>query len=241
MGSTKDRRARATGRLGVREGERYALVPEEVMRSTAYAAQPDFAKAVLFAVACRFGGHNNGNLSLPFSEARDLGIAYQRKLYAGLPLLRKAGLVAMTRQGKLERGTKVCSLYAITWRAINRAPDGVSYDAGILPSVVPTNDWAKWEQPTDWAQIVRQKSRAHHGQIRSPTVGATTKINPVSPTVGAGRSPTVGATMPTIAHPPWVQEGAFIAPTVGETSKTPPPTPRTNGKHRAPRAPHRRR
>lgn len=103
-------------RLRTSRGERYALVPEEVMNSVAYAAMPDYGKTVMFALACRYHGHNNGDLSLPFSEARELGVAYQWKLYAGLQLLRKSGLVELTRQGKLERGTKVCSLYSLTWR-----------------------------------------------------------------------------------------------------------------------------
>ena len=165
---SKDRRARATGRLGVKEGERYALVPEEVMSSTAYTAQPDFAKVVLFAVACRSGGHNNGNLSMPFSEARKLGIAHQWKLYAGLQLLRKAGLIELTRQGRLEGGVKVCSLYAITWRAINREPDGVSYDAGILPSVVPSHEWARWHS--------RQTGRKSSAKLRARST-VRTKIH----------------------------------------------------------------
>jgi hypothetical protein len=243
---SKDRRARATGRLGVKEGERYALIPEEVMMSAAYHALPDYAKAVLVAVASRFNGHNNANLSMSFADARKLGIAYQWKLFGGLQLLRKVGLIEMTRQGRLECGTKVCSLYAITWRRINAAPEGVSYDAGIVMRPLPGHEWAKWEPPENWSQVVRETASAMHGlkkdsrliqsrkQLRSTTVGATEPIsaqpptiNPDSTTVGADRSTTVGATEPISAQPPWEKEGSIPAPTLVDSSKTSPLFPRT--------------
>jgi hypothetical protein len=242
MPAKKDKRGRATGRLGIKEGERYALMPEEVMTSTAYGAQPDFAKVTLFAVACRFSGHNNANLSIPFSEAEKLGIEYQWKLYAGLQLLRKAGLILMTRQGHLAAGSKVCSLYAITWRAINRAPAGVNYDAGILPSVVPSHEWAKWERPVDWARIVRDVTDAHHGRKkgsrwphRSTTGGAMATKIPVSTTGGAIRSTTGGAMGTDSRSTRGGLEGSIPAPPVVDTSKT-PPLHGGNGAHRATRS-----
>jgi hypothetical protein len=234
-------------RLGVEPGESYALVHEEVMNSAAYGAMPDFSKAVMFALACRYQGHNNGDLSLPFSEAHKLGVAHQWKLYAGLQLLRKAGLVEMTRQGKLERGTKVCSLYSVTWRGIDDPPAGVTYDAGIAAKPLPSNDWVRWTRPANWAAIVREVTNAHHGKKkpsrllrreakrRSTAVGAMAKLNPVSTTVGAGRSTAVGAMEPKTAQPAWVLERGFVAPTLVDTSKTPPSrTVRSNGSESPP-------
>jgi hypothetical protein len=205
-----DRRARTTGRLGVKRGDRYALIPEEVMSSVSYGAQPDYAKCVLFALACRCNGHNNGDLSLPFSEARQLGIAHQWKLFAGLQLLRKAGLILCTRQGQLQRGTKLCSLYALTWRGIDAAPPGVAYDAGLGPCPIASNAWAKWDKPAQWLETIREVTRANHGRSKIP----------VSTTLGKGRSTTLGANATKTAQPRWGTESANTAPTVVDTSKT---------------------
>ena len=185
------------------------------MTSAAYAATPDFAKSVLFAVACRYNGHNNGDLSLPYSEARQLGVAHQWKLYAGLQLLKKTGLIVCTRQGKLERGSKVCSLYAVTWRGIDAPRDHVSYDAGLSVCPIAGNDWARWVKPAEWLKTVRKVVAANHGR----------KKNPVSTTMGKGRSTMVGAADPVIAQPPGGTESTLVAPPMVDTSKTPPAGP----------------
>jgi len=196
----------------MREGEHYALISEEVMGSAAYRAQPDFAKVVLFAMACRYHGHNNGNLSLPIKDARALGVAYPWKLYAGLKLLTLAQLLECTRRGRLERGTKLCSLYALTWRPIDEAPDAVSYDAGITKTVLPRNDWAKWERPFEWTMTIKEVSKANHGRSK----------NPVSTTLGKGRSTTVGTEETKTDQPRWVKETSISVPRVVDTSETSP-------------------
>jgi hypothetical protein len=210
---TRKKRGRSVGKLGVERGERYALIPEEVQESIAYQALPDWAKVVLVALACRYNGFNNGDLSLPFSEAKRLGVSAQWKLYAGLRLLERADLIVCTRRGRLERGTKLASLYALTWRGIN-APGGggVQFDPGVVASPIPSNAWAKWEKPADWSAIVKAVRRANHGRA--------TKI-PVSTTLGNGRSTTMGATESVIAQPRWGKESPSVAPNMVDTSKTP--------------------
>jgi hypothetical protein len=209
MARRKDRKRKGS-RLGVERGDRYALLPEEVMESAAFHAQPDWAKGVLSALACRHNGYNNGDLSLPFSEAKRLAVSAQWKLYAGLRLLEKADLIVCTRRGRLERGTKLASLYALTWRGIN-ASERVQFDPGVVASPIPSNAWAKWEKPADWLAIVKAVRRANHGRA--------TKI-PVSTTLGNGRSTTMGATQSAIAQPRWGKESPSIAPNMVDTSKT---------------------
>ena len=164
-----DRRGRATGRLGVKRGEHYALLPEELMASTAYCALPDWAKVVLFALASRFNGHNNGNLSLPWSEARHRGISAPWKLYAGLRVLEKTDLVHCTRRGRLERGMKIPSLYALTWRGIDNC-ERIAFDEGVARSPIPSNAWAKWIKPPDWEQVFKQINRTARGRKKSHTI-----------------------------------------------------------------------
>lgn len=188
------------------------------MNSIAYNCQPDYAKVVLIALAARYQGHNNGDLSLPFSEARQLGVGQQWKLYAGLQLLRGAGLIEVTRQGMIMRGRKLCSLFAVAWKFIDKAPEGIEYDAGIA-SRPASNAWAQWEKPKDWLQIVKDAARRHHGQ----------KIRVGTTTVGAGRTTTVGAMVPKIAQLRGVTEKPFVAPTVDRSSKTLAVDSRMNG------------
>jgi hypothetical protein len=54
-------RRKGKGGLGVERGERYALIPEDVMTSVAYGAQPDFSIRVLNALCCGYLRH----MSLP--------------------------------------------------------------------------------------------------------------------------------------------------------------------------------
>ena len=208
----RDRRVRATGRLGMQRGEHYALVPEEVLGSLAYNALPDFGKVVMFAVAVRYHGYNNGNLSLTIADARSYGVAYPWKLYAGLQLLRRTELILCTRQGRLERGRKLCSLYAVTWRSIDPPPEGVSYDSGASTSALASNSWARWEKPEQWMQTVREVTRKNHGRPK----------NPVSTTLGKGRSTTVGTEETKTDQPRWVKETSISVPRVVDTSETSP-------------------
>lgn len=180
------------------------------MNSAAYAAQPDFAKVVLLAVAARYHGRNNGDLSLAIKDARVLGVAHPWKLYAGINLLRKGDLIECTRQGRLERGTKLCSLFAVTWRGIDAPPDGVAYDTGISSCAIPSHAWAKWEKPATWIQTVREVTIANHGRNKIP----------VSTTLGKGRSTTLGKGKPKTDQPPWVKESTISVPRVVDTSKT---------------------
>jgi hypothetical protein len=205
-------------RLHVTRGERYALIPEEVMEHDSYHAQPDWARSVLFALAARYNGNNNGDLSLPFSEAKRLGISAQWKLYAGLRLLEKAELIQCARRGRLERGTKLASLYALTWRGINECPN-VNFDAGISSCPIPSNAWVKWAKPDNWKQLVRSIAQANHGVEKNP-VAKRLRKNPDSTALGAGRSTALGVMSSGIAQQPWVMESSPIAPMAGDTSKT---------------------
>ena len=177
-------REKSHGRLGVKRSERYALVPEEVMRSAAYAALPDFAKPTLFALACQYNGHNNGNLSLPYREAKALGVSAQWKLYAGLRLCEWTDLVVCSRRGKLDRGTKLPSLFAFTWRGVDDT--GTAYDHGTSVCPIPSHTWVQWLRPDDWQQRVQSVQRQMRGGSRYATE------TPHIPLSGNGRSSLLG-------------------------------------------------
>lgn len=196
--------------LQVARGERYALIPREVLESIPYCSLTDWARTVLVALLAQFNGFNNGMLALPFSQAKLLGVSHQWKLYAGLRLLVATDLIACTRQGRLEAGTKLPSLYAMTWRGIDEPKDGLTYDAGRGACPLPSNAWARWAKPQDWRDYCRKVARENHGRGK----------NPVSTTRGYGRSTTRGARPPKTAQPRMVLEGTSIAQPLVDTSKT---------------------
>lgn len=178
-----DRRARATGRMGARRGDRYAQIPGQVQRSLAYRSVPDSAKVVLVALAAQFSGSNNGDLSLPFSEAKDLGVSTKAKLYSGLALLELVGLIRKTRQGgKQPLG---CTLYALTWREL---PPSDKYDLGIKASRVPTNEWAHWTPPANWREIIRQVVNKQRGRGSRQIATAAAQSRFGEPTLPRGKT-----------------------------------------------------
>jgi len=211
--SKKDKRARATGRLGVEYGEKYALLPEEVLESAAYQALPDWAVRVLLALAVGAHQHNNGVLGLTYPMARKRGVNAQWKLYAGIKVLEATGLVVCTRRGHLSAGTKLPSLYALNWRGIAKPPEHVEYDPGVGQSPLPSNAWSKWEPPDNWREVVRDIKNRLRGTKPDKKTAHTT-------TGGVGRYPRGGAEIEETATPVVEKESPNSATPVVVSSKT---------------------
>jgi hypothetical protein len=186
----KDKRARATGRLGTVSGERYAVLPLEVLTADAFKALPDYAVRVLVAHAAAFHGHNNGAVTVTAQQAKDYGIR-KRDLYAGQRILESVGLLSRTRQGHLSGGIRIPNLFALTWRGINEAPPGKAYDPGIGPCPTPSHDWARWKQPDDWRDTLAAIKRRARGET-----GSKRTKSAVTPQAGHGRTPQAGPETP---------------------------------------------
>lgn len=159
MSSRRDKRGRATGRLGVRKGDRYALIPVDVIASEAWATLSGSASRVLIALAAQYHGANNGRLTLPYSVAKGLGVRSKGMLIGGLDELEQRGLVELTRQGGLP--PLGCSWYALGWKAID-----ADEARGITPLPAP-NRWASWR---DGEQQNRRRPPTRN-QNASPMVG----------------------------------------------------------------------
>ncbi len=157
--SSRSHRERAKGRVsGFRDYERYALIPFDVLMSEAFQALPDYAVRVLACLAGRCRKSNNGDLCLTVSEAKESGIA-PWKLYAGLELLRRVGLILKTRQGGMRPYGP--SLYALTWWPI---VESKKYDPDISWGLEARNTWIKWKKPDDWRSIVRDAQVKQRGR-----------------------------------------------------------------------------
>lgn len=159
----RGKRERVTGRLGTRQGERYSLIPREVLESDSFRAIPHFAVRVLVTLTAQYHGNNNGALGLTANQARVYGLK-SWELYAGLKLLEVTRLIYRTRQGHLARGSRICNWFSVTWRVIDTPPGGQQYDAGISESFRASNEWADWRQPDDWKNSVRAVLRKYRGK-----------------------------------------------------------------------------
>ena len=225
--SSRDRRARATGRLGVTQGERYALMPREVLVSDAYAALPDWAVRVLIALAAQYYRKDrNGSLALPVGDARTLGVRRPWQIYAGLRLLEQVELATCTRRGHLAHGGKVASLYALTWRGINKPPEGVTYDEGVKVCATPGNGWARWTRSDNWDTVVRtfvNRARGTGSRTRSRDRGQQLRPrkNPDTHPVGKDRTPPGGTEQDQVVPTRGVRKPRNVVPPPGVASKTP--------------------
>jgi len=134
-----DKRARATGRLGVSKGERYALLPDELLQSEAVRELDHSAFRVLTAIAAQYHGRNNGRLTLPYSAAVHYGLRSKDSLIRGLKQCVAHDLLEITHQGGLP--PLGCTRYALTWKQMDS-----DEKLGLVGTLNPTNRWAHWKQ-----------------------------------------------------------------------------------------------
>jgi hypothetical protein len=174
---SRRRRDRHTGRR--ESGQHYALVYDEIMQSEAWRALPAFAQSLYTAIAAQFRGANNGDLDFPASKARLYGVSH-KNLAAGIPLLEEVGLIVKTRQGRLDGGRKLCSLYALTCWPVEASD---KYDQPLVIQRPASNVWARWTPTPEWSQTVRTAKRKAAGRkFQTPHGGKESH-----PHVGNGR------------------------------------------------------
>jgi hypothetical protein len=165
-------------------GEHFALVPCQVMESDAYRALPDWAKVPVVALAGQYRGARNGDISLTWREARQLGVSAQWKLRAGLKLAERVGLIDMTRLGgNVAGGEKWPTLYALGWLPIEHSDKFTSPPGSTLKAL---NRWATWTRPHDWD--LQTKTERHKSQAKKN--GHPTRVDQTAPPVNSESEPT---------------------------------------------------
>jgi hypothetical protein len=172
-------------------GERYALVPIEVLLSPACSTLPHFAFRLLVAIAAQYNGRNNGDLCMTWDICRTFGITSKGNLVDGLALLIRRGLIVKTRQGG-KRPAGPC-LYAVTWKPIDERAGG--YECGIVTTFKAANNWVDWN-PADGTDGSPVKASAKRGfsSDRFGTRGRLTGLDSLPD--GTDGSPVTGLELP---------------------------------------------
>lgn len=124
----QDKRAKHKGRKG---NAPFLHIPHYVLDSGAYRRLDGWSAKLLLDIAGQFKGYNNGDLNAVWSQMRNRGWRSKGTLHKALNTLLGAGLIEQTRQG----GKNRCSLYAVTWRAIDEC--GGKLD--VRPTKGPSN------------------------------------------------------------------------------------------------------
>lgn len=117
----------------------FAMLPYYILDSAAYQQLSSHARALLVELVRQHRGTNNGDLSAAYSEMRGRR-AFKSKgtLDRALNELLEAGLIERTRQG----GRNRCSLYALSWLAIDECRDGHGRrKLDVASTKAPSNMW----------------------------------------------------------------------------------------------------
>lgn len=158
------RRSRVRHRGRHESGRHYAMLHDDMLQSEAYRALPHFARTVLTGIAAQYRGMNNGDLDFPSRKAVLYGIDH-KELSAARFLLEKVGLIEVTRQGRVEGGKGICTLFALTSWPVDPSQ---KYDVPTVLARPASNAWVKWKPSDDWAQVVRKVSRRAQGRKTDP-------------------------------------------------------------------------
>lgn len=118
-----------------RQSEPFIQIPSLVLDSAAYADLSYSARAVLVEILYFYRGNNNGSIFLASSILNKRGIK-KNTFTKALKELIAHGFIYQTRRGGSVSG--VCSLFAITWKRINKA------DGQFLSQFV-SNAYLNWK------------------------------------------------------------------------------------------------
>jgi hypothetical protein len=96
------------------ERKQHARIYYDLLDAPAWRVISPSARGFFIDARRKLDGSNNGNISLVLSELRHYGYRSPTTLAKMLFQLQSIGLIEKTRAGCVERGLRICSLYAFT-------------------------------------------------------------------------------------------------------------------------------
>ena len=100
---------------GRRDKRSFIQIPHVILKCDAYAKLGAGAVKLLLDLFGQFKGYNNGDFAMAWSMMSLCGWHSKDTLYRARDQLIENGFIVQTRQG----GKHQCSLYAVTWLAID--------------------------------------------------------------------------------------------------------------------------
>lgn len=172
-----DRRQKIKGR---RSGPTFGAKPHHIFRADIKASQSSpasvlshMAAHMLDNLVAQFNGNNNGDLTAAPKIMKLYGWSSQGSVHSALTELLAKGFIEQTRQG----GRNKCSLYALTWMAI----DDCGGKLDVPSTKVPSNLWKTENKAKIDPRFVEAWNSVQHKpkSIKRPTlkvvVGMRTK------------------------------------------------------------------
>ncbi len=112
------KKSKALSHLG-----QFIAVPTALLRTEKYRNLRPHAVKLLFDLYGQYRGNNNGDFCAAWSVMQPLGWKSEATLHKALKELQQVGFIIKTRQG----GKCYCSLYAVTWHAIDHCNGKLDY------------------------------------------------------------------------------------------------------------------
>jgi hypothetical protein len=160
-----DKRQKTKGR---RTGHTFAAKPHNIFKADCKNEIPapasvlsHMAAHLLDNLIAQYDGKNNGDLSAAPKIMKLYGWYSQGSVYKALTELLALGFIEQTRQG----GKNQCSLYAVTWLAIDECKGKLD----VKPTNVASNLWKpENNEKIDWRFVQAWEKRQSNSQITRP-------------------------------------------------------------------------
>ena len=158
---------------GRREDYSFSAKPHHIFRADCKNKIPSPASVLSHKAAhlldnliAQFNGKNNGDLSAAPAIMKLYGWTSQGSIYDALTELLGTGFIEQTRQG----GRNKCSLYAVTWLAIDECNNKLD----LNPTKIPSNLWKPENREkidprfaTAWQELQQKSSRASNKKLKT--------------------------------------------------------------------------
>ena len=128
----KPNRQKAKGRIDSPGG--FAGIPRVVLSHPDYKGLSGGATKLLIELASQYKGNNNGNLTVAFSILKSRGFNSKSTVTRSINELLDFDLVLVTHTGRFINPGGVCTLYALSWAAID---DCIGKNLEVNSTVTP--------------------------------------------------------------------------------------------------------
>lgn len=146
---------------GRSEGGTFFTIPHAVMDSPNWRALPTRALKLVCDLGRQYRGNNNGDLCAAWKVLKPMGWKSRDTIKGAIIDALRFGMIEKTRQGGLHK----CSLYALTWLAIDEC--GGKMD--VSGTRVASGNWKHSPPPTDKQNASTESVSIKHGiRVNSP-------------------------------------------------------------------------